>query len=113
MLRKSEALSQAAAQLKKNGLDEQAKSLIAQAEQFKTKADQLIAAESEKRRAQGGFGGGASFGAGRGPRGFGGFAGMAGGPPMELHRSIHELQEQIQQLRKEVGELRELLQRKP
>jgi hypothetical protein len=37
--------------------------------------------------------------------------GLAGGVPLELHRSIRELQEQVQQLRKEVGELRELLQR--
>jgi hypothetical protein len=42
----------------------------------------------------------------------GGPGGFGGGPPMDLHRSIYELQEQIQQLRKEVGELRELLQRK-
>jgi hypothetical protein len=33
-------------------------------------------------------------------------------PPHELHRSIRELTEQVQQLRKEVAEVRELLQRR-
>lgn len=106
LLRKSEALSQAAAQLKSNGLDEQAKSLQAQAEKFKAEGQKMVQEEAEKQRAQGAAQGG--FGGG-----FGGFPGFGGGPPMDLHKSIHELQEQIQQLRKEVGELRELLQRKP
>lgn len=122
MLRKSEALSQAAAQLKKNGLDEQAQPLLAQAEDLRAKGHKMMQEEAEKRKAQtaggGGFGTGAGgfgrggaggFGAGGG---FGGMAAFAGGPQMDLHNSLRELHEQIQQLRKEVGELRELLQRK-
>ncbi len=113
LLRKSEALSQAAAQLKSNGLDEQAQPLQAKAEQLRAEAQKMMQEEAEKQRAQmqaqpGGFPGG--FGGGAG--GFHAFGGFPGGQPQELHKSIHELQEQIQQLRKEVGELRELLQRK-
>jgi len=107
LMRKSEALSQAAAQLKSNGLDEQAQPLQAQAEKLRAEGQKMIQEEAAKRRAEGAAQGG--FGGGGGGGGFGGFP---GGPPMDLHRSIHELQEQIQQLRKEVGELRELLQRK-
>ena len=96
--RKSDALSQAAAQLKASGLDEQAQPLLAQAEEFRAKAQKLMQEEAQRDRAQGAMGMG---------------GGMMGGPPgLELHRSIRELQEQIQQLRNEVGELRELLQRK-
>lgn len=107
LLRKSEALSQAANQLKSSGLDEQAQHLQAQAEKLRAEGHKMIQEEAAKRREQGAAQRG--FGAGGGDYVFGAFP---GGPPMELHRSIHELQEQIQQLRKEVGELRELLQRK-
>jgi hypothetical protein len=121
MLRKSEALSQAAAQLKSNGLDEQAQPLLAQAQEFKAKAEKMMQEEAENRRAQaaegvgstaGGGAGGFGTPGGAGGRGFGGFFGMGAGPPTDLHNSLRELQEQIQQLRKEVGEVRELLQRK-
>lgn len=108
LLRKSEALSQAATQLKTNGLDEQAQPLLAKAEQLKAEAQKVMQEEAEKRRAEG-----AGQGGGGGGFGSGGIAVFGGAPPMELQRSIRELQEQIQQLRKEVGELRELLQRKP
>jgi uncharacterized coiled-coil DUF342 family protein len=116
MLRKVEALSDAAAQLKKNGLDEQAQPLLAQAKELKAKAQKMMQEEAEKQRSQagaaGGFGGAGAGGFG-GRGGFGGFGFPGGGPPMDLHNALRELQEQIQQLRKEVGELRELLQRKP
>ena len=108
LMRKAAALSQAAAQLKSNGLDEQAQPLLAQAEKLRAEAQKMMQEEAAKQRAQGGAGGG--LGGGFGGMMAGGM--MGGGPPMDLNRSIRELHEQIQQLRKEVGELRELLQRK-
>ena len=71
---------------------------ISEAEPLYLEAEKILREEAQKHPAPGG----------KGMRG-----GVMGGPPgLELHRSIRELQEQIQQLRKEVGELRELLQRK-
>jgi len=64
MLRKSEALSQAAAQLKKNGLDEQAQPLLAQAEELRAKAHKMMQEEAETRRTQTAGGGGFGTGAG-------------------------------------------------
>jgi hypothetical protein len=100
--RKAEALSQAATKLKEAGLGEQAKQLADQAEKLKDEATMQAKREAEQMHAQGqgGFGGG-----------FGGF-GIAAGPPAELQRSIKELHEQVQLLRKEVAELREALQLK-
>ena len=83
------ALMQAATQLQQAGLEDQARDLKTQAAKLQVAANKIRA---EARPA---FGGG----------------GFAGGPPGDLLKTIHELQEQIQQLRKEVGELRELLQR--
>ncbi len=99
--RQSEALSQAAAKLQEAGLGEQAKQLAEQAEKLKDQAQQIAKEEAERMHAQGagGFGGG-------------GIAVFGGGPPMELQRSIKELHEQVQLLRKEVAELREVLQLK-
>jgi len=87
---KSAALNHAAAQLSQAGLEDQAAELRKQAEKLR--------AESEKIRAQ----------TAHAPD----MVHFAGAGPQELHRSIHELQEQIQQLRKEVAELRELLQKR-
>jgi hypothetical protein len=90
LARKSAALNQAAAQLSQAGLEDQAAELRKQAEKLR--------AESEKIRAE----------TAHAPH----MIGIAGAGPMELHRSIHELQEQVQQLRKEVAELRDLLQKR-
>jgi hypothetical protein len=90
LARKAAALHHAAAQLSQAGLEDQAGELRKQAEKLR--------AESEKLRAQ----------TAHAPV----MAGFAGAGPVELHRSIHELQEQVQQLRKEVAELRELLQKR-
>jgi hypothetical protein len=85
---KIRALTQAATQLQQAGLEDQSRELKTQAAKLQVAANKIRA---EARPA---FGGG----------------GFAGGPPGDLLKTIHELQEQIQQLRKEVGELRELLQ---
>lgn len=95
LARKAEALSQAADRLREGGLGDQAAELQKQAQKLRVEAEKVRA--QAQAQAQ--------------PPGFGGSVGPAGGP-MDLHRSIHELQEQIQQLRKEVGELKELLQRR-
>lgn len=109
LAQRAAALSQAAARLKEAGLPDQAKPLQEQAEQFKVKAEKMMLEEAEKNRAQAQAQGAGGFGGG-GFHGFGGFFG--GGPANDLNNSIRELHEQVQQLRKEVGELRELLQRK-
>ena len=99
----AEALSQASAKLKEAGLHDQAKQLADQAAKLRDKAAEIAKREAERIHAQpqGGFAAGS-------------FSGMAfaGGPPAELHRGIKELHEQVQLLRKEVAELRELLQQK-
>ncbi len=87
---KAHALRHAAEQLKDAGLEDQSRELEKQADRLQ--------AEAEKIRAH----------APHEP----GMIHFGGGAAMELHRSIHELQEQIQQLRKEVAEVRELLQRR-
>jgi hypothetical protein len=98
----ADVLSQSAAQLKEAGFGDQAKQLAEQAEKLKDQAATQAKREAEQlaahAHATGGFGGG-------------GIA-FTAGPPMELHRSIKELQEQVQMLRKEVAELREILQPK-
>jgi hypothetical protein len=89
LTQKSAALMQAATQLQQAGLEDQARDLKTQAVKLQAAANKIRA---EARPA---FGGG----------------GFAGGPPGDLLKTVHELQEQIQQLRREVGELRELLKR--
>jgi len=89
---KAEALSQAAAKLKEAGLEDQSKQIAKQAEEIKAKAE---AARAQAAQAAGG------------PAGF-----PPGPHAGELQRSIRELHEQVQLLRKEVGELRELLQKR-
>jgi hypothetical protein len=86
LARRAHALRQAAEQLKQAGLNEQAGELTKQAEKMQ--------AESAKLREH-----------------VGDVAYVGVRPAIDLHRSIRELQEQVQQLRREVGELRELLQR--
>jgi hypothetical protein len=104
LAQQAEALSQAAAKLKEAGLADQAKQLADQAEKLKDKAAAQAKREAEQMHAQmhpGGFPGGSGVAI------FGG-----GGPPTELQQSIKELHEQVQLLRKEVAELRQLLQQK-
>jgi hypothetical protein len=96
MAQKAAALTNAANQLQQAGLEDQARELRKQAEKLQAAAEKLRA---EAQAAPGG----------RGPGGFGVFA---GGQPGDLQKAIRELQEQVQQLRKEVGELRELLQQR-
>ncbi|MGE5193459.1 MAG: hypothetical protein ACM3U2_13275 [Deltaproteobacteria bacterium] len=86
---KAHALRNAAEQLQRAGLEDQSRELEKQADKLQ--------AEAEKIRAQ----------APHEPD----MVHFRGGPVMDLHRSIHELQEQVQQLRKEIAEIRELLQR--
>jgi uncharacterized coiled-coil DUF342 family protein len=87
---KAIALNHAAAQLSQAGLEDQAVELHKQAEKLQAKSDNIRAQSAQAPV----------------------MARFAGAGPVELHRSIHELQEQIQQLRKEVAELRELLQKR-
>jgi hypothetical protein len=109
LAQQAEALSQAAAKLKEAGLGEQAKQLADQAEKLKDQAAAVAKQEAEQFHAQapGGAGGWGRFPGAGGVAVFGG-----GGPPAELQRSIKELHEQVQLLRNEVAELRELLQQK-
>src|SRR5262249_27864141 len=93
MLRKAEALFQAAAKLKEAGLEDQAKEIVRQAESTKAWAETV---RDHAARFPGG------------PPGF-----PAGPIAGELQHSIRELHEQVQLLRKEVAELRDLLRRKP
>ena len=92
LMHKADALSQAAAKLKEAGMAEQAGDIAKQAEATRAKAEEL---RGKAARAEGVA-----------------HAFHFGPPAGELVRSIHELQEQIQILRKEVAELRELLQKK-
>jgi hypothetical protein len=87
---KAHALRHAAEQLKQAGLENQAGELAKQADKLQEEAENI---RSQAQQA----GGMVHF----------------GGPAMDLHRSIHELQEQVQLLRREVAEIRELLQRQP
>ena len=88
---KAEALQQAAARLKEAGLADQANELAKQAEKIRAEAEHVRA---------------------RIPA-IHGFMNRAEGGPIELHRQISELTEQVRALRKEVGELRGLLEKKP
>lgn len=101
LARQADALSQAAAQLKQAGLGDQAKQLAEQAEKLRDQAHKLAKEEAERihTHLHTGMGGG-------------GIVAFGGAPPMELQRSIKELHEQVVQLRKEVAEIRELLQQK-
>lgn len=100
LARQAEALAQAAAKLKEAGLGDQAKKLADQAEKLKDQAAEQAKVEKMYATDQAGFGGSG---------GGAGFTFLAG-PPAELQKSIKELHEQVQLLRKEVAELRELLQ---
>ncbi|MBS0267069.1 MAG: hypothetical protein JSS02_34405 [Planctomycetes bacterium] len=92
----AEALQQASRRLKEAGLHDQALNLAEQSEKLR---DQAAAAEKHEAEH-----------AARIQHGFVFATAGEGGP--ELHKSIKELQEQVQLLRKEVAELREILQQK-
>ncbi|MGQ0637348.1 MAG: hypothetical protein ACT4QC_22295 [Planctomycetaceae bacterium] len=93
--RKVDALRQAARRLAEGGLEEQARSLTEQADA----SDKVLAAEIKKRReAQ--------------PEGMHRMMMIRGGPPHELHQALKDLQEQVQALRGDVRQLREMLEKK-
>ncbi|MFN0055462.1 MAG: hypothetical protein ACKV0T_25225 [Planctomycetales bacterium] len=88
--RKIEALSLAAETLKQGGLEDQAREMTVKVEAMKKEAEKLKTQTNQ----------GSAFTA------------LRMHPSHELHGTLVELREQVQQLRKEVGELKELLQKK-
>jgi prefoldin subunit 5 len=88
-MHKADALRGAAANLKKAGLGEQAAALAEQAEHHQREAEKLRAQTQSRLTLF-----------------------SAEHPPMELHRAINELREQVQAMRGEIGELRKLLEKK-
>jgi hypothetical protein len=98
--RQAEVLSRAAAQLKEAGLDERAKSLVEQSDNLKIQAQKMAKMEAELSRI---------YSSGPGSSGTGAISVVTSEGSNELQRSIKELHEQVQLLRKEVAEVRELL----
>lgn len=101
LAQQAEALTQAASRLKESGLHDQARHLMEHAEKLRDESAAMANREREQQRLRARTGGHAE-----------GFITVAV-PPDELLRSIRELQEQVQSLRKEVAELREILRNKP
>jgi chromosome segregation ATPase len=89
LMHKADALRGAAANLKKAGLGEQAAALAEQAEHHQREAEKLRAQTQSRLTLF-----------------------SAEHPPMELHRAINELREQVQAMRGEIGELRKRLEKK-
>lgn len=96
MLRKAEALQQAAGKLKEAGLEDQARVMDEQSQQMRQTAEKMMVEAAAH------------------PVGSHAIAihGAFPGAPHELHKALTELREQVQELRKEVGQLRELLEKK-
>jgi uncharacterized protein involved in exopolysaccharide biosynthesis len=102
---RAEALNRAAEALERAGMHDQAHQLREQAEHARKEMEE--AGHREPRRFEG-----REEGAVIHPGREGNVLRFRGEGPLELHRSIKELHEQVQALRKEVAEIRELLQRK-